>query len=210
METSPTFLEGLNRLITFRPTAVILYVGRASAEAVTFVRALHAQLPACPVLVISDAGCLGGLSEAWETLNIRGVLPPPIDFGDLLNRIGAMVAQGIVDTCSAWPRLGVSTSQAIHWISTRFDQGFTVASLARVTDVSASHFAHRFRAKTGLSVRNYLTRVRVAIAQDLLTHTDDKLEVIAANVGFGDMFHLSRVFQRVTGRSPSTYRRSIS
>ena len=161
------------------------------------------------MLVISQDGYLGGVSEAWETLNIRCVMRPPIDPGALLSRIGVMVSPGN-DASGAWPRLGASVSQAIHRISTRFDESLTVESLAQATDISASHLAHLFRAEVGISVRNYLSRVRVAIAQDLLGHTDDKLEAIAARLGFSDMFHLSRVFQRITGRPPSAYRRSIS
>jgi transcriptional regulator GlxA family with amidase domain len=50
--------------------------------------------------------------------------------------------------------------------------------------------------------------VRVTIAQDLLAHTDEKLEAIATQLGFADTSHLAHVFQRVTGRPPSAYRRS--
>jgi CheY-like chemotaxis protein/AraC-like DNA-binding protein len=209
VETSPTLIDGLNRVIRFRPTGVILNVGQASAEAVRFLRALHAQLPACPVLVVSEDGYLGGVSEAWEALNIRSVVRSPSDAGDLLSRIGFMACQGI-DTAGTWPRLGASVSQAIHCISTRFNEGLTVDSLAQLTDISGSRLAHLFRTELGTSVRSYLTRVRVAIAQDLLAHSDQKLEAIASRLGFYDMFHLSRVFQKVAGKPPSAYRRSVS
>ena len=158
------------------------------------------------MLAISDDGYLGGGSEAWETLNIRGVVRPPVDPGQLMNRIVAMVAPG-VNGSGAWPRLGAAVSQVIRHISTRFDDSLTVEKLAQVADVSASRLAHLFRAELGMSVRSYLTRVRVTIAQDLLAHTDDKLEAIAGRVGFSDMFHLSRVFRKVTGQAPSVYRR---
>jgi transcriptional regulator GlxA family with amidase domain len=52
--------------------------------------------------------------------------------------------------------------------------------------------------------------VRVTIVQDLLASTDEKLESVAARVGFGDTSHLAHVFQRITGRPPSAYRRGYS
>lgn len=61
-----------------------------------------------------------------------------------------------------------------------------------------------------MSVRDYLTRVRVAIAQDLLAHTDAKLPPIAARLGFVDASHLARVVRKVTGRVPSSFRRTAS
>jgi len=69
--------------------------------------------------------------------------------------------------------------------------------------------AHLFRAETGMTVRDYRTRVRVEITRDLLSHSDENLADIAAFVGFFDASHLSRVFREIKGKRPSTYRRSL-
>jgi len=84
----------------------------------------------------------------------------------------------------------------------------SIDAIAEIIDISASHLAHLFRSETGMSVKDYLTRVRVAVAQDLLAGTDEKLDAVAARVGFVDTSHLAHVFQRITGRPPSTYRRA--
>jgi len=206
VETSPTLVDGLNRMLRFRPTCVVLNVKRSTAEAGRFLGALNAQLPACPVLVVCDDVYLGA-PPVWETLNIRGVLRPPVRFEDLLNRIASVLPPG--DGLSGpWPRLGESVGRTITHLSRHYDEDLTVESIAEITDISASHLAHLFRSEIGMSVRDYLTRVRVAIAQDLLAHTDEKLESIAARLGFADTSHLAHVFQRIIGRPPSAYRRS--
>jgi AraC-like DNA-binding protein len=48
----------------------------------------------------------------------------------------------------------------------------------------------------------FLREARVEAARDMLARTDQPLRVIAPQVGFADEFQLSRVFKRVTGRSP--------
>src|SRR6185369_6230700 len=93
VETSPTLVDGLNRMLRFRPTCVVLNVKRSTVEAGRFLGALNAQLPACPVLVVCDDVYLGA-PPVWETLNIRGVLRPPVGFEDLLSRIGAVLPPG--------------------------------------------------------------------------------------------------------------------
>jgi len=207
VETSPTLVDGLNRMLRFRPTCVVLNVKRSTVEAGRFLGALNAQLPACPVLVVCDDVYLGA-PPVWETLNIRGVLRPPVRFEDLLSRIGDVLPPG--DSLSGpWPRLGESVGRTIAHLSRHFDEDLTVDSIAEITDISASHLAHLFRSEIGMSVRDYLTRVRVAIAQDLLAHTDEKLESIAARLGFADTSHLAHVFQRIIGRPPSAYRRTV-
>jgi FixJ family two-component response regulator/AraC-like DNA-binding protein len=207
VETSPTLVDGLNRMLRFRPTCVVLNVKRSTVEAGRFLGALNAQLPACPVLVVCDDVYLGA-PPVWETLNIRGVLRPPVRFEDLLSRIGDVLPPG--DSLSGpWPRLGESVGRTIAHLSRHFDEDLTVDSIAEITDISASHLAHLFRSEIGMSVRDYLTRVRVAIAQDLLAHTDEKLESIAARLGFADTSHLAHVFQRIIGKPPSAYRRTV-
>ena len=98
--------------------------------------------------------------------------------------------------------------RSIGHLSRHSDEDLTVESIAEIAEISASHLAHLFRSEVGMSVRDYLTRVRVTIAQDLLAHTDEKLEAIATSLGFADTSHLAHVFQRITGRPPSAYRRS--
>jgi FixJ family two-component response regulator/AraC-like DNA-binding protein len=206
VETSATLTDGLNDMLRLRPTCVVLNVKRSTTEAGRFLGALNAQLPACPVLVVCDDVYLGA-PPVWESLNIRGVLRPPVRFDDLLSRIGALLPQG--DGLNGpWPRLGESVGRTIAHLSRHYDHELTVESIAEITDISASHLAHLFRSEIGMSVRDYLTRVRVTIAQDLLAHTDEKLEAIATSLGFADTSHLAHVFQRITGRPPSAYRRS--
>jgi CheY-like chemotaxis protein/AraC-like DNA-binding protein len=208
VEMTGTFVDGLNAMLRFRPTCVVLNVGRSPGEAGRFLGALNAQLPACPVLVVSEDPYLGA-EPVWENLNIRGVLRPPVSSGDLVSRIGAVLPPGSSLT-GPWPQLGESVTRAIDYLSRHFDEDLTVDAIAEVSEISSSHLAHLFRAETGLSVRDYLTRVRVTIVQDLLASTDEKLESIAARVGFGDTSHLAHVFQRITGRPPSAYRRGYS
>ena len=206
VETAGTLVDGLNRMLRFRPTCVVVSVKRSAGEARRFLGALNAQMPACPVLVVSDDVYLGAES-VWEILNIRGVVRPPVNTGDLVGRLGALLLPD--DSVGGpWPQLGDAVSRAIDYLSHHFDQELRVHGIAEIIDISASHLAHLFRSETGLSVRDYLTRVRVAVAQDLLAGTDEKLDAIAARVGFVDTSHLAHVFQRITGRPPSAYRHS--
>ena len=208
VETAPTLGEALNQVLRLRPTCVVLNVRRSSAEAARFLGAVHAQLPACPALVISEDPHLQA-TLAWESLNIRGVLQPPIDPGGLVRRIAAIAAP-TGDGSRAWPQLSRFISHAIDYLGVHFGDDLSVDGVAESVGISGSHLAHLFRAETGTTVRDYLNRVRVEIARDLLSHTDENLAEIAAFVGFFDASHLSRVFHQIRGKRPSAYRRSAS
>jgi len=208
VETTATLVDGLNRVLRFRPTCVVLNVGSAADEAARFLGALNAQSPACPVLVVSDDAYLGD-PPVWEALNIRGVLRPPVSSSDLVRQIGAVLPSG-GGASGAWPQLGEAVGRTVDYLGHHFAEELTVEGIAEIIDISSSHLAHLFRSEIGMSVRDYLTRVRVAVAQDLLAHTDEKLETVAERLGFADTSHLAHVFQRITGRPPRAYRRSAS
>jgi DNA-binding response OmpR family regulator len=204
VEASSALTDALNHVLRFRPTLIVLSAQRSATEAARFLGAVQAQRPGCPVLVLSDDPHLQA-TLAWETLNIRGLLRSPVDPGELIGRIGTVVgASG--DT---WPRLGVSVSRAIEHFGAHFGDDVSVDGLASVAGVSGSHLAHLFRAEIGMTVRDYVTRVRVEIARDLLSHTDETLTSIAAFVGFFDASHLSRVFRQIRGTRPSAYRSRV-
>jgi DNA-binding NarL/FixJ family response regulator len=207
VETASTLDEALNRLLKVRPTCVILKPRRSSAEAARFLGAVHAQQPGCPALVISDDPHLQA-TLAWEPLNIRGVLRPPVAHAEVVDRMMAIALPGREPNRS-WPRLSWSVSAAIDHVSGHFGDDLSVAALAGVAGISASHLAHLFRAETGLTVRDYVTRVRVEITRDLLQHTNDTLAQIAAFVGFFDASHLARVFRQLQGQRPNACRRLV-
>ena len=202
VETAPSLVEALGRLTGFRPTCVVLNLPRASVEAPRFVAALAAQLPACRIVVVSEDVYLAA-TPAWEALNVH-VVRSPVEAAELIGAIGAVAAPD--DTAGFWPRLGGAVSRVIDHVGAHFRDDLTVDGLARIAGVSGSHLAHLFHAETGMTVRRYLTRVRVEVAKDLLGRTDEKLATVAAHVGFFDASHLARVFRKSTGRSPRAYR----
>ena len=205
VETAPTLGEALNQVLRFRPTCVVLNVRRSSTEAARFLGAVHTQLPACPVLVLSADPHLQA-TLAWESLNIRGVLQPPVDPGELVRQIAAIVAPEADGR--PWPQLGRAIGHAIDHLGVHFSDDLSIDGLAAIVGISGSHLAHLFRAETGTTVRDYVNKERVESARDLLAHTDENLTEIAAFVGFFDASHLSRVFHQLLGKRPSAFRRS--
>jgi AraC family transcriptional regulator, arabinose operon regulatory protein len=81
-----------------------------------------------------------------------------------------------------------------------------VPALASLAGFSASHFSARFRTVTGYSVTEYVKRLRMARARQLLITSDRTVAEIAAAVGYPDPFYFSRHFRTVNGLSPREFR----
>lgn len=80
-----------------------------------------------------------------------------------------------------------------------------LASLAAGLGLSSSALSHRYAAETGSTPMARLARLRIELVQALLM-SGAALADAAQAAGFCDQFHCSRVFRRVTGMRPSTFR----
>ena len=82
--------------------------------------------------------------------------------------------------------------------------------LAADVGFSTSHFSARFHAVTGFSATEYVKRLRMARARELLLTTDRGIADIAAEVGYPDQFYFSRQFRAVAGSSPRHFRQRVA
>ena len=93
-------------------------------------------------------------------------------------------------------------------IQARHAEPLRVRDLARLVHLHPAWFSTRFKRATGLSPARYLIRYRLERARELLLSTDRSVGEVAALTGFPDPLYLSRQFRRLTGESPTSYRRS--
>jgi AraC family transcriptional regulator len=82
--------------------------------------------------------------------------------------------------------------------------------LARDAGVHPVHLARVFRARENQTPGDYLQRVRVRAACQLLHHPERPLAAIAAECGFADQSHLTRVFRKIVGLAPGEFRRRMT
>lgn len=82
----------------------------------------------------------------------------------------------------------------------------TLDMLAEHLAISVSALSHRYRQETGEAPIITLSKMRVALAKSLLLK-GYRLKAIAAQTGFCDEYHLSRVFKQVEGISPRDFRK---
>jgi AraC-like DNA-binding protein len=81
--------------------------------------------------------------------------------------------------------------------------------LAAVVKLSTSYFAAAFRRNFGTSPHAYITKRRVELAKQQMAEGKLPLCEIALECGLADQAHLSRVFRRVAGMTPTAYRQRL-
>lgn len=83
-----------------------------------------------------------------------------------------------------------------------------LAGIAALVGVHPVHLARSFRENYGCTVGEYVRGHRIDAAKRLLAESDLSISQVAAEVGFSDQPHLTRLFRRVLGVTPAVYRRT--
>ena len=96
-----------------------------------------------------------------------------------------------------------------EWMLENLGEDLTIEQLARRALMSTRTFARKFRAELGTTPAAWLNRQRILRAQQLLEETDDGLEQVAQQAGFGTASVMRHHFLKVLGTTPSTYRRAF-
>jgi AraC family transcriptional regulator len=97
--------------------------------------------------------------------------------------------------------------RARQYVEANLERPIALADLAAAARLSASHFCRAFRRTFGQPPLVYVQHRRVERAKCLMLASDRSLAAIALDCGLYDQAALSRVFRRVTGQSPATWRR---
>lgn len=96
--------------------------------------------------------------------------------------------------------------QCKQYISRHYREGYTLKALSEYLGLNESYLSHLFVQSTGLSMKEYLNRVRTECAENLLKYSDSSLVEISNYVGFSSQSYFGSVFKRIVGMTPRQYR----
>jgi AraC-like DNA-binding protein len=99
------------------------------------------------------------------------------------------------------------TQPALDHVAAHYRDRIELATVARLCNLSASHFSRRFRCEHGVAFSRYLLEYRIGRACELLAGSARAIKDAAFSVGFNDLAYFSRAFRRALGVTPSAYQR---
>ncbi|MCR2807166.1 response regulator transcription factor [Paenibacillus soyae] len=129
--------------------------------------------------------------------------------GELCDTLQASVAE----LRKARPSGGFEGPGAVHpidksldYIRTHYLEPMTLQQVADYVHVSKNYFSILFKKVTGENFIDYVIKLRVQRAKELLAGSELKVYEVAEQSGFGDVKYFSKLFKKITGRSPVDYR----
>jgi YesN/AraC family two-component response regulator len=103
-----------------------------------------------------------------------------------------------------------NVTRAREFIAQHQDRDVTLQEVAKAVNTSTFYFCKVFKKATGLTFTDYLARVRIEKAKNLLLNPHLRVSEIAYEVGFQSLTHFNRSFRKLTGQSPSAFREKLA
>ncbi len=110
---------------------------------------------------------------------------------------------------NAYVRKENPVSESIAYMKSNIDKLLSVENLAAKMNCSSSHFTSIFKKATGVSPIEYFIKLKIHYACQLLSQTNLRISEVSNKLGYDDSFYFSRLFKKMTEKSPKDYRQSV-
>lgn len=101
----------------------------------------------------------------------------------------------------------IKIDRMVDYIKQNFTSRITADDVAREGELSVSRALHLFKEETGLTISDYIKKLRIDYSKYLLLNTDISLADSAIEAGFFDQSHFTKTFKRIERMTPSHYRK---
>lgn len=96
-----------------------------------------------------------------------------------------------------------------EYIADKFREDIDSADIAVAADVHPKYAMSVFKKSTGMTLNEYINLMRLSYAQALLMRDHDNVLSIAMESGFGSLSAFNKAFRKVSGMSPTDFRREV-
>jgi AraC family transcriptional regulator len=130
--------------------------------------------------------------------------------------LGVVLAHELIRVSDSPPREAVLRGGLSGWqqrtvadyIEANLAEALRLTELAQLVRLSPYHFARAFKQSFGVPPHRYHVGRRIERAKNLLADPANSVTAIASRLGFSETSSFSATFRRVTGASPSDFRRA--
>lgn len=172
------------------------------ASGLDLIQELRRIYPKMDIIILSGYGRFDYAKRAIE-LGVRRFLTKPTNLKELEHVIHEIAVEKMDYPLSD----NLMVQKVIQCIHARYMEAITLKDLAEEAFISPNYLCRRFKEVTGTSPLQYLAKLRMDKAAELLLNSPLSVSEIAERVGFSDSRYFSKQFKRWKGQTPQDFRR---
>ncbi len=104
---------------------------------------------------------------------------------------------------------GIIENIVVPYIKEHFAERLTIEDIANVAALNPQYMMRIFKKKMGDSVLEYVTRLRLEMAKEMLAKTQWSNEIISEKIGYASSNYFIKLFKRQYGMTPRGFRKNL-
>lgn len=157
---------------------------------------------------------VAGLVAAVNAERIAGFPSGPLFLDSIEQALAQVLTRGYVvrDRSLLMYRGGlgpVRLRTIKEFVQAKMEDELTLIEMAQSVELSRAHFSRMFRKSTGETPHQFVLRLRIERAKEMLRMPAARVLDVAVACGFKTQQHFARVFRRICGASPMAYRYKV-
>ncbi|MGF7047807.1 YesN/AraC family two-component response regulator [Paenibacillus sp. DS2015] len=101
-------------------------------------------------------------------------------------------------------------NKARAFIEVNLEHDVSLQRVARHVHVHPNHLSDVFKKETGATFGDFVTRIKIQRAMEIISESPAKVSDVAAQIGYGDVKYFSKIFNKHTGKTPSEFRENTT
>lgn len=145
---------------------------------------------------------------------ISGQFVTEIEEAESVAQVNALIPKMIRHYCllvqqHSLERYSTVIRDCLNYIDFHYADPLSLDNLASRFSLNKNYLSSRFHRETGMTVTDYINKIRVRNAEHLLGNSTLSIQEVAEQCGFSDGNYFTRIFKKFNGDTPNEYRRSI-
>lgn len=206
--------DGLAAMREFHPDIVFVDMNMPLMDGVSFLKAASAEFPDSQYIVVSGYDQFSYAQQALHYGACEYLLKPVEE--DALNNaiekaILRMDPEAVFQDAPSVGQADISPDEAVRiikeYIESHYCESIKITMFSETYFFSTEYLTRLFRGKYGFTIYEYVLKLRMERAKELLEDEDNKIIDIAERLGYADNHYFSKAFRTYYDISPSQYRK---
>lgn len=207
--------EAVDMADQYKPDMILMDMKMPGIDGVAAIKKIKRMAPDTKFIVVSAYDTFTYAQEVMRE-GVKDYLLKPTKKEDVIHAVGRVIREIRAEQSGQQPTTpngqdndheGYSLlKEAQAYVDDYFRDAITLEDVAAHIGLSPQYLSKLFKQTAGQTFIDYVTQLRIHEAERLLKSTHLSHKQICFEVGYHDPNYFSRVFKKITGQSPSTYR----
>ena len=203
--------EAMGKIKQEMPDIVLTDIMMPGIDGFELIEWIKANSYNCEIIILTAYGTFEYARKALD-FGVTGYLLKPInevELKDLINKAIYNISQNSKqpDHITA-VNYSLPVRLACEYIEKNYQENINLNKISNYVSLSKNYFCNIFKKETGITIWDYLIKIRMEEAKRMLLDTGLKTYEVSERVGYDDPSYFGRLFKKYTGFTPIEFRDS--